>query len=255
MQSTHNINPPPQNPATDYDYQIYYNKWHPESPEHVRFMGRLFAAHLAPVVKGREQEPVLDVGCGKGFALSGLKQLGFTNLQGIELDPGQAKSARELGLNVERVTDTVGYLKQSPGKFAVILLLDVLEHIPVAEQISFLRAIHGALRENGRLVIQVPNASSMFASIWRYNDYTHTSSFTDLSLQFCVLNAGFSNVTIIREKPLCRPSLRLWQPRARASWGRWIFEKLWRAASRHEFGADTDKDIFFGINLFGYADK
>jgi SAM-dependent methyltransferase len=241
--------------SPDYDYQIYYKLWHSESPEHARLMGQAFAAQLGPVLKSREQGPVLDVGCGMGFALLGLRQLGFTDLHGIDCDPGQARSARNLGLDVECVADSIEYLEQKPSQYGTILLLDVLEHVPVAKQILFLRAIRHSLRDNGRLVIQVPNANSLFASAWRYNDYTHTSSFTNVSLQFCLQNAGFKNVSFVQEESLSRPSFRLWEPRARASWGRWVLEQLWRSACRYQFGTDRHTSVTFGINLLGYADK
>ncbi len=241
---------------SDYDYQIYYRSWHTDSPEHARLMGQMLAAQLAPLVEGREHVPVLDVGCGMGFALLGLQQLGFTDIHGVERDAGQAESARGLGLDVVCVDDTVELLNRTPGKYSTILLLDVLEHIPVSQQILFLRAIHRALRDGGRLVMQVPNANSLFASVWRYGDYTHTSSFTTHSLRFCVLNAGFSSISFVTDLPLSRPSVRLWHARARASWGRWLLQKLWRSAFLYEFSAaGMVPNVQFGLNLLAYADK
>jgi 2-polyprenyl-3-methyl-5-hydroxy-6-metoxy-1,4-benzoquinol methylase len=242
--------------AKRYDYQIYYRAWHDDSPGHFEEMSRDFATLLGPMVKGREKGAVLDIGCGMGFALNAMKQLGFTDLQGLEQDEGQARSARKMGLNVECVEDTVASLKQRPGRYSVVLLLDVLEHIPVANQIEFLSAIKDAVQEGGRLILQVPNANALFSTAWRYNDFTHTSSFSPLSLKFCVLNAGFRRLAFVPEDKLNRPSFRLWQKRARASWGYWFLERLWRSAFEYRFGSlSKDYETLFGLNIVAYADK
>jgi SAM-dependent methyltransferase len=242
--------------AKRYDYQIYYRTWHDDSPGHFEEMGRDFATLLGPLVKGRENGAVLDIGCGMGFALNGMKQLGFTDLQGLEQDEGQAQSARKMGLNVECVSDTVASLKQRRGRYSVVLLLDVLEHIPIAQQIQFLSAIKESMQEGARLILQVPNANALFATFWRYNDFTHTSSFSPLSLRFCVLNAGFKQLAFVPEDKLNRPSFRLWQKRARASWAHYFLQKLWRAAFEYQFGVETNKaQRPFGLNILAYADK
>jgi len=243
-------------PAKRYDYQIYYRVWHDDSPGHFEQMSRDFATLLGPLVKGREKGAVLDIGCGMGFALNGMKQLGFTDLQGLEQDEGQAQSARKMGLNVECVEDTIASLKQRPGRYSVVLLLDVLEHIPIAQQIQFLSAIKESMQDGGRLILQVPNANSLFSSTWRYNDFTHTTSYSPLSLRFCVLNAGFKQLAFVPESELERPSFRLWQKRARASWKYWLLEKLWRAAFEYRFaGPNKDYEVSFGLNIVAYVDK
>jgi 2-polyprenyl-3-methyl-5-hydroxy-6-metoxy-1,4-benzoquinol methylase len=242
--------------AKRYDYQIYYRAWHDDSPGHFEEMSRDFATLLGPLVKGREKGAVLDIGCGMGFALNGMKQLGFTDLQGLEQDEGQARSAQKMGLNVECVEDTIATLKQRPGRYSVVLLLDVLEHVPVGQQIQFLNAIREAMREGGRLILQVPNANALFATFWRYNDFTHASSFSPLSLRFCVLNAGFKLLTFAPEGGLERPSFRLWQKRARASWGYWFLQKLWRLAFEHQLGPEANMaQRPFALNILAYTDK
>jgi SAM-dependent methyltransferase len=241
---------------SDISYQVYYREWHEDSPEHADRMAGDAASTLGPLVSGRKPGAVLDVGCGMGFALLGMKKLGFTDLSGVEVDQGQAESARKNGLAVECVANTAEFLQNGTVRYAIILLMDVLEHVPVAEQIQLLRVLHQRLEAGGRLIIQVPNANSVFSSRWRYNDHTHTSSFTEHSLRFCLLNAGFASCAIVKNDHLYRPSLRLWTAKARASWGGWLLERLWRSAFRHQFGAHEDMSkIPFGLNILAHADK
>ena len=240
----------------DYQYQLYYRAWHDESVEHAEQMTEDASTMLAPLVADRKHGAVLDVGCGMGFALLGMRRLGFTNVFGLEVDQGQAESARKKGLIVDWVSNPLEFLEDTSSQYSIILLLDVLEHIPVTDQICFLRALFNRLEDGGRLIVQTPNANAVFAARWRYNDYTHTSSFTEHSLRFCLLNAGFSAISIVKNDRLYRPSLRLWQSRARASWACWILEKLWRMAFRYQFGSTEDiSKVPFGLNILGYADK
>jgi 2-polyprenyl-3-methyl-5-hydroxy-6-metoxy-1,4-benzoquinol methylase len=242
--------------AKGYDYQIFYRTWHDDSPAHFEQMGHDFATLLGPLVDGREKGAALDIGCGMDFALKGMKQLGFTDLEGLEQDEGQTQSARKMGLDVECVEDTIDTLKKRPGRYAVVLLLDVLEHVPVGQQIRFLSAIRQAMQKGGRLILQVPNANALFATFWRYNDFTQASSFSPLSLRFCVLNAGFKQLIFVPEDKLNRPSFRLWRKRARASWAHWFLQKLWRLVFEHQLGPQMSKaQLPFGLNILAYVDK
>lgn len=241
---------------TDYNYQLYYQTWHDDSPGHAALMAGQAEGMLSPLVAGLERGDVLDIGCGMGFALLAMKRLGFTDVRGLEVDRAQAETARKHGLSVDCVGNPLEFLESASARWSVILLLDVLEHVPVQDQIRFLRATFKGLKDGGRLIVQVPNANSLFASRWRYNDYTHASSFTEHSLRFCLQNAGFANYTVVRNDPLYRPSFRLWQSHARNTWAWWILEKLWRSAFARQFGASTDiSEVPFGLNILACADK
>lgn len=126
-----------------FDYTRYYRTWHPDTPEHrlamIAFNRRILAPHL-PADLGA---PMVDVGCGGGFAMLALRELGYRTVTGIDADEGQVATCRSRGLAVEMATDTAGWLRSRAGAFQVILLLDVLEHVPVAEQLDFVSALAG----------------------------------------------------------------------------------------------------------------
>ena len=62
-------------------------------------------------------------------------------------------------------TDTAAWLRARPDRFAAILLLDVLEHVPRAAQFDLLAALHQALRPDGKLICSVPNANSTLGTL------------------------------------------------------------------------------------------
>ena len=104
---------------------------------------------------------ILDVGCGTGEFLAVL-QPDF-NVEGIEPEPRAAQWARErFGFKVH--TGNPESADLPAGKFRLISLWHVLEHVP--EPVSTLRLLTNALAEKGRILIAAPNIRSVDAKIY-----------------------------------------------------------------------------------------
>jgi len=217
-----------KNPRFDYDYSIHYRTWHSDDPDYVAKMIRSAFSFLKPYLPEMSVEPVLDIGCGFGFALEALKQHGFSNISGVDVDASQVAACQKRGLGVMKINSVVEFLENKLEKYAVIIMMDVLEHIPVEDQIQTMTAVHNALKLGGRVILQVPNASSIVASRRRYGDYTHFCSFTEHSLRYVLKNAGFDAITIPGPKPLKRGSMRLWHQENRRDLRMWIIRWIWR---------------------------
>jgi 2-polyprenyl-3-methyl-5-hydroxy-6-metoxy-1,4-benzoquinol methylase len=141
----------------------------------------------------------MDIGCGMGFLLLALKENGYENVSGIDIDASQVEACHQNNLNVMLVDDTMEYLANQTEKYDLITAFDVLEHIPSQAQIKFLKAIYHVLAPSGEIILTVPNANSILASRNRYIDFTHQVVFTEISLDFVLYNAGFKDILI---KPL-----------------------------------------------------
>ena len=236
-------------------YKFYYELFHSESDEYASLAVAQLEHELGPLLPDDKTGKVLDVGCGFGFALMALRKIGFRDVEGVELSPEQAEVGRRRGLNVSVVTDTTNWLAQKRDCYSVVLLLDVLEHVPVSDQIDLLRAIHGSLTRGGRLIVQVPNANSIVAARWRYNDFTHHSSYTEHSLYFALRSAGFDDIQIETGSGAVRPSLRLWKKdvrsTAKAAWRRYLVRWLWLQVYKAEIPALETAGISVELNLRG----
>jgi hypothetical protein len=79
--------------------------------------------------------------------------------------------------------------------------MHVLEHISVDKQISFLAAVQKALKPNGVVVCEVPNADSPVAMHYRYSDWTHKCLFSVESLKFILSLAAFKNILVFGARP------------------------------------------------------
>ena len=138
---------------------------------------------LQNLKKMRVSRRILDIGCGKGLTLEGLRKKGW-EVYGTELSEGSAKFAREnLRLNV--ISKDLTDCRFPCEFFDVITLWHVLEHLPHPG--SQLVEIHKRLKNDGILVIQVPDFGSpqqkLFEEKWFHLDVPrHLYHFEDNSL-------------------------------------------------------------------------
>ena len=190
------------------------------------------AAHhhrlLKPHLPLNPASAVLDVGCGMGFALESLRQLGYHRLEGFDTDKNQVALAQKAGLSVIWAEDPLSFLAERTRSKDLVLCLDVLEHVPKVEQLKFVSAIREALKPGGRAIFSVPNANSALASRWRYNDWTHEASFTEHSIDFLLFNAGFPKISVFPFEFVVRPRW-VWLPRkSTLIWFMLCFYRVWR---------------------------
>lgn len=126
--------------------------------------------------------------------LTCFKMWGYDNCIGIDISKSCVDFVKSLGLNCELVEDTQEWLRKHPNTFDLITLLDVLEHIPRENVISFLKDIYNALKPGGILIIQVPNLGAPDSNLHMYNDITHYVGYTEHSLQQVLITAGFKKI-------------------------------------------------------------
>lgn len=131
--------------------------------------------------------PVLDIACGSGQLLYFLRQQGFTDLVGVDLDRTQVEIGRELGLDC-RCATIQDFLAEGSKPFGVVAMLDILEHFTREELFPVMEAVAARMAPGGRLIVSVPNADSPHGLRSTYADITHEISFTPTSLSelmFC----------------------------------------------------------------------
>src|SRR3954468_15453789 len=126
------------------NYSAHYAKFHPDDPSHRHGLKLLHRRMLEPLLPSDRKAPILDVGCGRGYVIQDLQELGYTNVSGIDQDAGQVEFARANGLPVTHATHTETFLAENRAMYATILLMDVLEHVPHDAQPGMLQSIAGS---------------------------------------------------------------------------------------------------------------
>lgn len=184
--------------AIETEYSRHYARLHQFTDEYYAGMARSYRRFLRKYLPGDRDVRILDVGCGTGFLLNAAIEAGYANAEGIDVDRGQVRIGRERRLPIDLIAaeDVQGWLRARAGKFDVVLMIDVLEHIRKDGQLSMLRAVHAALAPGGRLICQVPNALFPFATYNRFIDWTHECLFSRESLAYVMENAGFEILQI-----------------------------------------------------------
>jgi SAM-dependent methyltransferase len=131
---------------------------------------------------------ILEVGCGTGSNLSLLQAYG--DVDAIEPDDG----ARALAEQRSGLTIKGGYLPHGvpleDGHYDLIVLLDVLEHIP--EDVPALSALRSKLAPGGRILITVP----AMPWLWSAHDvvHHHQRRYTAGSLTKTIRDSGLKPV-------------------------------------------------------------
>lgn len=164
---------------------------------------RKFAYNFDPLIESYASDArILDLGCGVGQFLYYLRKRGFTNITGIDISESQVRLARTMNPNadIQAVEDSQDYLSSRKEYFDLIILNDVLEHIPVSDLIPFTATLFQALRTNGTLVVKTVNAGYPLGCSARYSDLTHTIAFHERSLTHLFKHTGFSSIQCFQEE-------------------------------------------------------
>jgi len=127
-------------------------------PKHLLFSLARYK-FVAQMLAGRDH--VLEIGCGDAFGTRIVRQR-VKNLTATDFDPLFIEDARKRMAPQWPFDLLVHDLHQGPvpGVFDGIYALDVLEHIPVSEERTFLDIVLRPLDSNGAAIIGMPSLES-----------------------------------------------------------------------------------------------
>lgn len=139
----------------------------------------------------REQDPVLDVGFGRGELLDLLRDAGIA-ARGVDMDAGMVDHVRAKGHDVA-LGDVNEYLRGlEPGTLGAIVALEVVEHMPFEALMEFLKLSHSRLRKDGLLLFETVNPHAVHAMKAFWVDLTHQHPiFPEVALELCRIS-GFA---------------------------------------------------------------
>jgi len=115
--------------------------------------------------------PLLDVGCGRGELLALCRDI---DARGCDTNERSVADLVARGFNVSLAGVPECFADIAGGSLGSIAALHVVEHLPVEALFALFAQAARALRPGGLLMIETPNAESLFVSaseFWR--DPTH----------------------------------------------------------------------------------
>jgi SAM-dependent methyltransferase len=145
----------------------------------------------------RANEPVLDVGCGRGEMLAALAAEGIAG-RGVDNDAGMVAEAVERGVDVA-CDDAIAYLRSVPERsLGAVVAIQVLEHLPFGMVVRLVDLVRSRLRPGGVFIAETPNPASLVVLGNSYIlDPTHVRPLHPSLAAFLCENAGFRDVRLL----------------------------------------------------------
>lgn len=145
---------PPEKLYMDYNY--CFSGW--KNQPHIMDEINLFSKHF------KKDVSILEIGCNDGVFLKPLYNAGYTNIVGIEPNSYASNQNGDDYCVINDMFDveTSQYIADNYGKFDVVLLRQVLEHI--ADLDSFFNALKNVISPSGCLFLELPNFDEALTS-------------------------------------------------------------------------------------------
>jgi len=158
-------------------------------------MAQLYYVWYGKCLPKNKDVKILDVGCGMGHFLYYLKKMGYTNFLGIDISPQAVDFVKKYITKNVILADAFEFLKGAKD-FDVIVLNDIIEHIPKERVLELLKLCFNALKPGRKIFVKTDNMSNPFSLRLRYQDFTHEVGFTEESFVQVLYIAGFRNIRV-----------------------------------------------------------
>lgn len=135
-------------------------------------------------------DSVLDFGCGIGLSALCMQERGFA-VRGVEVSQVYLQKHQELGLVT---AESIQQLAQAREGFDLVLLKDVLEHIP--EPLPLLQEVLTCVKPGKYLYIRVPNRFH-YPFHWSIDTKTHVNHFAPKDLDRILRENGLKKIDFI----------------------------------------------------------
>ncbi|MEP7171454.1 MAG: class I SAM-dependent methyltransferase [Bacteroidota bacterium] len=162
-----------------YDKLIRKNFWYQSRNSIIQWLVKKFSS-------GKNLN-MLEVGCGTGFVLSGLKKNKNIKLTGSEIYLDGLKFAKENNPEVDFFQIDICNVSFQ-NKYDIIGCFDVLEHIERDE--AALKNIHASLKKDGLFLVSVPAYMFLWSFMDEINKHKRRYSKTEIITK--IKAAGFS---------------------------------------------------------------
>ena len=157
----------------------FYNEWlytahiydEGNSQMHERLTEEMIKKYIDPLNLPKNAK-ILDLGCGPGYFLDGMKQREYTDVIGVTLSPGDIKICEDKGHKIAKYD--LSFLPQKDGYFDesvdFIFLRHALEHSPYP--IFSLMEYNRVLKQGSKMYIEMPAPDCERGHEYNLNHYS-----------------------------------------------------------------------------------
>lgn len=160
-----------------------------------------FPSRLRDIYRYKKSGSILEIGCAQGHFLHYMSRLGWT-VEGVEISQDGCEHIRKTYQWPVFNGDFLEF--ESDKKFDVICMYHVLEHVP--EPLKVIEKAKAMLKENGIMVIEVPNINGFDMKNperrkWSYDLPVHLTHYTPAILKQLLRKFGYSILYVDRYYP------------------------------------------------------
>jgi 2-polyprenyl-3-methyl-5-hydroxy-6-metoxy-1,4-benzoquinol methylase len=150
---------------------------------------------------GRDDQPILDVGCGRGEWLELLAENDL-RASGIDSNRMQVAKSLEFDLDVSEA-ELLTYLRSiNDSSLGAVTGFHIVEHLPIETLVAFLDETVRVVKPGGVVIFETPNPENVLVGSCNfYFDPTHRNPLPAPVLKFLVESRGFQNVRVLKLNP------------------------------------------------------
>jgi len=141
---------------------------------------------------------ILEIGPGMGECVAYANELGINLIDVVDNDKDIVNYlVKKYKIRKSYVLDVNKISNQLTGKYDIILMIQVLEHVQVEAAVRMIKLLYSKLNIDGELMVVVPNANNPLGIVERYGDIQHTTSFTEQSLKDLITQSQINGYDLI----------------------------------------------------------
>lgn len=210
------------------------------------FETRVFDQLILPYLPSDRGALIYEAATGPGILQVWLQKSGYVNLMGSDFAEREAIVAADINPAVVHADSLVDLRDRVlKASCAVIIALDLYEHLPRESFREFLDLAQNKLAPGGVLILRGPNGDSPFVGLNLYNDITHVWAYTTVCLDGLLRIAGFQSINFDDD------TIR--GLHSGAVWKKWLMRGSQAFLRSLIYIATRQRIKFFGISIYVYA--
>jgi SAM-dependent methyltransferase len=177
---------------------VAFEERHRGTREKIKERQRVYLPYMERAGAGKEETPILDIGCGRGEWLELLKENGFV-AKGLDLNRVMIRQSEDLGLDVIEA-DAVDFLRiQKANTYGAITGFHIIEHLPFNTLIELFDECLRVLTPGGMVIFETPNPENLVVGACNfYQDPSHRRPLPPELMRFIAEQRGFREIEVLR---------------------------------------------------------
>ena len=163
---------------------------------------KVYLPILSDAKIGTKEQPILDLGCGRGEWLSLLRESKYI-ARGVDINRIMVEQSNSQGLEAIE-SDAIPYLQSLPNDcLGAVTGFHIIEHLTLATLIELISQTMRVLKPGGLAIFETPNPKNLVVGACNfYSDPTHKNPVFPETIQFFLQYQGLVNVQLMYLNPV-----------------------------------------------------